>query len=251
VLHRREQSVRRTPSARAFVNRACGWRSWPCSFNPLPEDLPVRHRARCIANFLSQSGLWRTPPGSKCLGRPRKKPITFSILQEIHQIGAVIRSREYRPGETAFGPPTAEVGAQPLPHNPRKQRKNPAAAGWGERLRGGEWRIGWVWDPTFSISFATMDAALIASNLLEVSRHRPSLEPNNLVGASGRFVPSISDGLDHDHLHSSGGVSWSLEELVEQAEEGILLFVCRYPIVPQKYGQPYFAEIMGDVAHHY
>ena len=37
----------------------------------------------------------------------------------------------------AFG---AAGGEQPLPHNPRKQRKNPAAAGWGERFRGGKWR---------------------------------------------------------------------------------------------------------------
>ena len=31
-------------------------------------------------------------------------------------------------------------GVQPHPHNPRKQRKNPAAAGSGERFREGKWR---------------------------------------------------------------------------------------------------------------
>ncbi|MBI1218189.1 MAG: hypothetical protein GC186_06535 [Rhodobacteraceae bacterium] len=32
------------------------------------------------------------------------------------------------------------ASAQPLPHKPRKQRKNPAAAEWGERFREGKWR---------------------------------------------------------------------------------------------------------------
>src|SRR5690606_34624221 len=64
----------------------------------------------------------------------------YKNLREIHQIRAVMRSREYRPGETASGPPGTEAGAQPLLHNPRKQRKNPAAAGSGERFRGGKWR---------------------------------------------------------------------------------------------------------------
>jgi len=61
-----------------------------------------------------------------------------------------MRSGEYRPRETASGPPSAGAGAQPLPHNPRKQRKNPAAAGSGERFREGKWRRGWDWGPTFS-----------------------------------------------------------------------------------------------------
>jgi 3-dehydroquinate dehydratase-2 len=34
------------------------------------------------------------------------------------------------------------AGAQPFPYNPRKKRKNPAAAGSGERFRGGKWRRG-------------------------------------------------------------------------------------------------------------
>lgn len=75
-------------------------------------------------------------------GRTRLRQIR--CLQPIHQIRAVIRSREYRPSETASGPPCAEAGAQPLPHNPRKQRKNPAAAGPGERLREAKWRRGWA-----------------------------------------------------------------------------------------------------------
>ena len=50
-------------------------------------------------------------------------------LCEIHQIHTVMRSGEYLPGETASGPPAADAGAQPLSHNPRKQRKNPAVAG--------------------------------------------------------------------------------------------------------------------------
>ena len=36
--------------------------------------------------------------------------------------------------------PAPEASAQPRPHNPRKQRKNPAAAGSGERFREGKWR---------------------------------------------------------------------------------------------------------------
>src|SRR6056297_1407665 len=34
-----------------------------------------------------------------------------------------MRSGEYPLREAAFGPPSAAAGAQPLPHNPRKQRK--------------------------------------------------------------------------------------------------------------------------------
>ena len=50
-------------------------------------------------------------------------------LKAVHQNCAVIRSREYRQWETPSGHPGGGAGAQPLPHNPRKQRKNPAAAG--------------------------------------------------------------------------------------------------------------------------
>ena len=39
------------------------------------------------------------------------------------------------------------ASAQPLPHNPRKQRKNPAAAGSEERFREGKWRRGWDSNP--------------------------------------------------------------------------------------------------------
>ena len=51
-----------------------------------------------------------------------------------------MRSGEYRLRETASGPPSAGASAQPLPHNPRKQRENPAAAGSGERFHKGKWR---------------------------------------------------------------------------------------------------------------
>ncbi len=84
----------------------------------------------------------RTRLLSKCSARDAQKRHDFSRLQEIHQIDAVIRSGEYRPSETASGPPGSRGSAQPLPHNPRKQRKNPATAGSGERFRGGKWRSG-------------------------------------------------------------------------------------------------------------
>ena len=73
-----------------------------------------------------------------------------SGLQAIHRNGAVMRSGEYRLSETASGPPAAGFGAQPTPHNPRKQRENPAAAGCGERFRGAAWRRGRGRDRTFS-----------------------------------------------------------------------------------------------------
>ena len=82
----------------------------------------------------------RMRPRSKCLSPPSAKPLLFNAIPEIHQNCAVNRSGEYRPGETASGPPSAGASVQPHPHNPRKQRKNPAAAGSGERLRGGKWR---------------------------------------------------------------------------------------------------------------
>lgn len=66
--------------------------------------------------------------------------LRFIALQEIHQSGAGNRSGECRPRENAFGRPDAEVSEQPNPHNPRKQRKNPATAGSGERLSDGKWR---------------------------------------------------------------------------------------------------------------
>ena len=79
-----------------------------------------------------------------------EKTILSVTCRSIHQIGAVIRFREYRPGENASWPPGTGTSAQPLPHKPRKQRKNPAAAGSGEQFRKGKWRRGWTWYPTFS-----------------------------------------------------------------------------------------------------
>ena len=51
-----------------------------------------------------------------------------------------MRSGECRPRETGSGAPGAGASAQPHLHNPRKQRKNPAAAKSGERFRKGKWR---------------------------------------------------------------------------------------------------------------
>jgi hypothetical protein len=92
----------------------------------------------------------RTRPLSKCSAWDAGKYHDFSCLQEIHQIGAVMRSGEYRPGETTSGPPGYWAGAQPLPHNPRKQRKNPAGAGSGEGFCRGKWRREWDRGRTFS-----------------------------------------------------------------------------------------------------
>lgn len=80
----------------------------------------------------------RMPPTSKYLGARYGKYMQVNVLQALHQIGAVIRSGEHRPGETAYGPPRVGASVQPLPHNPRIQRKNPAATGSGERFRGGQ-----------------------------------------------------------------------------------------------------------------
>ncbi|SDZ58095.1 hypothetical protein SAMN05444004_1251 [Jannaschia faecimaris] len=56
-----------------------------------------------------------------------------------------------QPGENVCTPFGAWAGYQPNPHNPRKQRKNPAAAGSGEAFLEGKWRRGRDWDRTFSI----------------------------------------------------------------------------------------------------
>ena len=48
-------------------------------------------------NAASALGFSRTPPTSKCAARNFSKAFYFSGLQPIHQIGAVMRSREYRP----------------------------------------------------------------------------------------------------------------------------------------------------------
>jgi len=64
----------------------------------------------------------------------------ISSLQPEHQNGAGNSSREYRPRETAFEPLGAGAGAQPFPHNPRKQREILAAAGLGDTFLKGKWR---------------------------------------------------------------------------------------------------------------
>ena len=80
------------------------------------------------------------PLASKCLASARKYPYVFRRLRALHRIGAVERSGEYRHRETASRPACAGASAQPVTHNPRKQRKNPAAAGSGERFREAKWR---------------------------------------------------------------------------------------------------------------
>ena len=62
------------------------------------------------------------------------------LLKVPYQTGEVSSCREYRPSETTFEPHCREASAQPHPHNPRKQRGNPAATGRGERFREGKWR---------------------------------------------------------------------------------------------------------------
>ena len=84
----------------------------------------------------------------------RKYALDFSLLQKFTETGAVHSSGEFRPWETASGPPGAGASAQPFPHNPRKQRKNPAAAGWGERFREGKWRMGWDSNPRWGLPHA-------------------------------------------------------------------------------------------------
>ena len=82
----------------------------------------------------------RARPASKCSGRNLEKSHSTNGLQAVHQIGSVMRSREYLLRETAFGSLDAGASAQPHPHNPRIQQENQAAAGWGERFREGKWR---------------------------------------------------------------------------------------------------------------
>jgi hypothetical protein len=72
------------------------------------------------------SPFWGTPLASKCLAEIMQSKRIFSALQKIHQIAAGNRSGEYRQRENTLGHPGAEAGEQPSPHNPRKQRKNPA-----------------------------------------------------------------------------------------------------------------------------
>ena len=92
-----------------------------------------------------------TPLESKCLARNSIKSQHFNRLKTIHQIGAVMRSGENWPLETTSGPLGAGASAQLIPHNSRKQQKNPAAAGSGERFREGKWRRERDPSPTFSM----------------------------------------------------------------------------------------------------
>ena len=71
--------------------------------------------------------------------RLQKRPLK-QIFSVLNRIRVVVSSGEYRPLETASGHPGAGTSAQPHSYNPRKQRKNPAEAGSGERVRKGKWR---------------------------------------------------------------------------------------------------------------
>jgi hypothetical protein len=73
-------------------------------------------------------GLWQ---GKRAfLGRPRQDRLELGVGHDL--LDKVMPDWERRKQRLD--------SAQPLPHNPRKQRKNPAAAGSGERFREGKWR---------------------------------------------------------------------------------------------------------------
>lgn len=83
---------------------------------------------------------WDATLKSKCSVRNPIKYHIFNIFVKIHQNRVGNRSREYWLRETASGPRGGRASAQPLPHNPRIQRENPAAAGSGECFREAKWR---------------------------------------------------------------------------------------------------------------
>ena len=111
-------------------------------------------------------------------------PLHVNALQGIHQIGAVIRSGEYRPGETTFGPPCGGLGVQPHPHNPRKQREIPADDGRGETVPKGKWRRGWACGRTFSVHRKRFRDAVFVFSLTRISRlaRGPRQGTDNLRG---------------------------------------------------------------------
>ena len=79
------------------------------------------------------------PLASKALAALIVNLFIFNALRKIHRTRAGNRSRECRPRENTYSPFGARASAQPLPHNPRKQRKYPAAAGSGDCFRLGKW----------------------------------------------------------------------------------------------------------------
>lgn len=124
------------------------------SLSSSPSEKPTSDRSYSSAGILvifvfDRGPVCPTPLASKCLASDSKNPHSFRSLQAIQQIGAVIRSGEYRAWETASGPPGAKASAQLHPHNPLKKRASPAAAGSGERFRGGKRRCGRDRDSTF------------------------------------------------------------------------------------------------------
>ena len=101
------------------------------------------------------------------------------------------------------------ASAQPLPHNPRKQRKNPAAAGSGERFREGKWRT--VRDsnprdgspPTHfpGVRLRPLGQLSVADRLsrqtaLRKAQMRQSLEMRFCSSASWRRISVMSSGSD-------------------------------------------------------
>ena len=93
-------------------------------------------------NGLDFCSFRQTPLASKCSGGARNCPYFFNWLRALHRMRAVERSGECRAQENVSGCCGEDAGAKLLQHNPRKQRKNPAAAGSGERFLKGKWRSG-------------------------------------------------------------------------------------------------------------
>ena len=93
--------------------------------NPHPTALPTW--------ILFDFGSFSTrDPEIEVFSRQGIKRRNLNGLRRIHQNGVVMRSGEYWPSETASKPPGAGAGAQPNPHNPRKQREIPTVARRGE-----------------------------------------------------------------------------------------------------------------------
>ena len=59
--------------------------------------------AHCFSDWFDFSGLLRHAPEIEIFSSEGTKTNDYSVLSRIHQIGAVIRSGEYRPGENRFG----------------------------------------------------------------------------------------------------------------------------------------------------
>jgi len=148
----------------------------------------------------------RARPASKCSGRNLEKSHSTNGLQAVHQIGSVMRSREYLLRETAFGSLDAGASAQPHPHNPRIQQENQAAAGWGERFREGKWR--WSQSPANRslVRLSRFDGNLTGNRLFfcrkcptwdtTKPRFAPKCQRNSRKPITGIYVRSSRVGRD-------------------------------------------------------